>query len=83
MEKKHAITFKSGSFVARVRGALRRLVGDRRGAELVEVLVVVAIIALGGIVAMNKIKAGTEKAADNLGGTKGIEGIQPNSQGYK
>jgi len=82
MEKKHAITLMSGTFVFRARAALRRLIGDNRGAELVEVLVVVAIIALGGIVAMNRIKTGTQNAADRLGGQQGIEGISPTSQGY-
>ena len=44
--------------------SLRR---DRRGAELVEVLIVLAIVALGGVAAMNTIKSQTGTAATNVG----------------
>jgi len=52
---------------ARVRNFLKALRIDRRGAELVEVLIVLAIVALGGIAAMNTIKTNTETGANNVG----------------
>lgn len=44
------------SFVARIKATLRAVTRDRRGATTVEYLVLVAIIALGGIAAMTEIK---------------------------
>ena len=59
---------------ARIRNFLKALRVDRRGAELVEVLIVLAIVALGGIAAMNGIKDATSTKANDV--TRAIGGIQ-------
>jgi Flp pilus assembly pilin Flp len=61
------------SFVARIKATLRAVTRDRRGATTVEYLVLVAIIALGGIAAMGKIKDSIDKTATGVG--SGITGM--------
>ena len=61
------------SFVARIKASLRSITRDRRGATTVEYLVLVAVIALGGIVAMEKIKGGISSTAEGV--TTGITGM--------
>lgn len=57
-----------------LRNAMRKLFGDRRGAELVEVLIVLGIVALGGLAAMKGIRDSTStKANDVKNGIGGIE----------
>lgn len=56
---------------SRLRSALRKLFGDRRGAELVEVLIVLGIVALGGLAAMKGIRDNTNKKADEVKGAIG------------
>jgi Flp pilus assembly pilin Flp len=55
------------TFLARVRSSLVQLGRDRRGAELVEVLVVIAIFALGGVAAMQALGGKVTTASDQLG----------------
>jgi Tfp pilus assembly protein PilX len=56
-------TTKTSAF----RNFFKALRQDRRGAELVEVLIVLAIVALGGMTAMKTIKSSTETGAKNVG----------------
>jgi Flp pilus assembly pilin Flp len=55
------------SFFASIKSSLRALGRDRRGATTVEYLVLVAIIALGGIAAMKSIKDGISTTATQVG----------------
>lgn len=53
------------SFIARVRAAFGKAGKDTRGAEFVEYLVLVAVVALAGIAIFGKIKSGLDTAAGN------------------
>lgn len=57
------ITTKSSSF-RKFFSALRK---DRRGAELVEVLIALAIVALGGLAAMNAIRTEVDAKGKAVG----------------
>jgi Flp pilus assembly pilin Flp len=61
------------SFVAFLKARLRAVTRDRRGATTVEYLVLVAIIALGGIAAMTQIKQSIGTTASGIG--SGISGM--------
>lgn len=57
----------AASFLARTMRALRKLSRDRRGVEMVEVLVVISIFALGGIAAMRSLAGKVDTAAQGAG----------------
>lgn len=59
---------------ARVRNFFHGLRSDRRGAEFVEVLIVLAIVALGGLTAMNAIKTSVNNKGAEV--SKSIDGIK-------
>lgn len=62
------------SILARIRNGLKTLGRDRRGAELVEVLVVIALFALAGVTAMEKLGSTVNTTANTVAGK--ISGLQ-------
>ena len=52
--------------VAALRGSGRRLIHDSHGAQLVEVLLVVSLLALGGLAAMRQVRGATAGTADRV-----------------
>jgi Flp pilus assembly pilin Flp len=67
-EQVSKLSTQQHSFFASIKNSLRALGRDRRGATTVEYLVLVAIIALGGIAAMSKIKQGISDTANQVQG---------------
>lgn len=69
------------ALLSRIRNGLRNLGRDRQGAELVEILVVIAIFALGGIGIMGTLRDKVGVAAGGVGDSViGMTGYVPPAQ---